>query len=116
MSKPVSFARQAQRTHHVAVASMLSAVAFVLMYVEFPIPALIGYAVAILIIALTKYISLGSMSMLTVYAILVSLFWSGGDPVVIIWACTLAILCILRHRANIQRLINGTENKFGQRL
>ena len=41
MSKPVSFARQAQRTHHVAVASMLSAVAFVLMYVEFPIPALI---------------------------------------------------------------------------
>lgn len=86
------------------------------MLICFPIPALIGYAVAILIIALTKYISLGSMSMLTVYAILVSLFWSGGDPFVIIWACTLAILCILRHRANIQRLINGTENKFGQRL
>ncbi len=37
----VSFAREAQRTHKLAVAGMLSAVAFVLMYVEFPIPALI---------------------------------------------------------------------------
>ena len=41
MSNQESFASQAQRTHRVAVAAMLSAVAFVLMYVEFPIPALI---------------------------------------------------------------------------
>ena len=41
MSSSVSFAKEAQRTHRLAVASMLSAVAFVLMYVEFPIPALI---------------------------------------------------------------------------
>ncbi len=39
MPESVSYSRH--RTHHVAVASMLSAVAFVLMYVEFPIPALI---------------------------------------------------------------------------
>ena len=37
----VSFAKSARRTHRIAVASMLSAVAFLLMYVEFPIPALI---------------------------------------------------------------------------
>ena len=36
-----SFAKSAARTHKVAVAGMLSAVAFILMYVEFPIPALI---------------------------------------------------------------------------
>ena len=41
MSNQESFASQAQRTHRVAIAAMLSAVAFVLMYVEFPIPALI---------------------------------------------------------------------------
>ncbi len=41
MSGSVSFAREAQRTHRLAVAGMLSAVAFVLMYIEFPIPALI---------------------------------------------------------------------------
>ena len=37
----VSFAKSARRTHRIAVASMLSAVAFLLMDVEFPIPALI---------------------------------------------------------------------------
>ena len=41
MSHSASFAKEAQRTHTLAVAGMLSAVAFVLMYVEFPIPALI---------------------------------------------------------------------------
>ncbi len=41
MSNSASFAKEAQRTHRLAVAGMLSAVAFILMYVEFPIPALI---------------------------------------------------------------------------
>ena len=41
MSNSASFAKEAQRTHKLAVAGMLSAVAFVLMYIEFPIPALI---------------------------------------------------------------------------
>ena len=41
MSDSASFAKEAQRTHRLAVAGMLSAVAFVLMYVECPVPALI---------------------------------------------------------------------------
>ena len=41
MSESAAFARQAHRTHKLTVASMLSAVAFVLMFLEFPIPALI---------------------------------------------------------------------------
>ena len=82
----------------------------------FPVPALISYVIAILVIALTKYISLGSMCMLTSYAILVSLFYSHGSWQIILWAFVLAILCIIRHRTNIQRLIHGTENKFGQKI
>ncbi len=41
MSNSASFAKEAQRTHKLTVAGMLSAVAFVLMFLEFPIPALI---------------------------------------------------------------------------
>ena len=82
----------------------------------FPIPALICYAVAIAVIALTKYISLGSMTMLTLYAIIVSCFFSGGDVWIIAWAIILAAMCILRHHGNINRLIQGTENKFGHRI
>ena len=86
------------------------------MLVCFPIPALIGYVVAIGVIAATRFISLGSMCMLTVYAILVSAFFSGGDLLTILWAVLLAALCILRHRTNIGRLIHGTENKLGQKV
>ena len=82
----------------------------------FPVPALIGYFVAILLIALTKFISLGSMSMLTVYAIAVCCFCSDSNLCIIIWSILLALLCILRHRTNIKRLLAGTENRFGQRI
>ena len=41
MSSSASFAREADRAHKLAVSGMLSAVAFVLMFLEFPIPALI---------------------------------------------------------------------------
>ena len=41
MSQPATFAKDIQRTHKLTVAAMLSAVAFVLMFLEFPIPALI---------------------------------------------------------------------------
>lgn len=82
----------------------------------FPIPALICFAITIAIIAVTKYISLGSMCMLTLYAILVSVFYSNGDPWVIAWAVVLMLMCILRHHGNIKRLLSGTENKFGQRV
>ena len=82
----------------------------------FPVPALICFGVAIGIIAVTKFISLGSMCMLTSYAILVSCFRAEGRWLVIAWAVILAALCILRHRGNIVRLIRGTENRFGQRI
>ena len=87
-----------------------------MMLVCFPIPALISYVVAIAIIATTKFISLGSMCMLTLYAILVSIFFSHGDPIIIGWAVLMALLCIIRHRTNIIRLMNGTESKIGQKV
>ena len=34
-------------------------------------------------------------------------FWPVG-----VWGIALAALCVYRHRANIQRLIKGTENKL----
>lgn len=86
------------------------------MLICFPVPALIGYICAIAIIALTKYISLGSMCMLVIYAVTVSCCFSGGDTVIILWSILLAIMCLIRHRTNIIRLVKGNENKFGQRI
>ena len=81
----------------------------------FPVPALICFALGIAIILITKYVSLASMSLLVLYAILVSVHWGVGDYRVILWAWMLAALCLIRHHANINRLIHGKENKLGQK-
>lgn len=86
------------------------------MLVCFPIPALIGYVVAIAVIAATKFISLGSMCMLVSYGLVVSLFFSGGDLLTILWAVALAAMCVIRHHANVGRLLSGTESKLGQKV
>jgi glycerol-3-phosphate acyltransferase PlsY len=84
------------------------------MLMTYPIPALISYVVAIAIIAVTRFISLGSMILLTLFGVLV-IFTCGGDWFAIVWAIVLAALCVYRHRANISRLISGTENKLGSK-
>ena len=85
------------------------------MLVCFPVPALISFAVGFLVILITRYVSLGSMSLLTCYAVIVSCFYSGYNPWLILWAVVLAVLCIIRHHANISRLIHGNENKLGHK-
>ena len=75
----------------------------------------ISILVCVAIIALTRYISLGSLSMLFCYAVLMSITHWG------LWySCAFAVLlflmCTYRHKRNIQRLAQGVENKIGQRV
>lgn len=81
----------------------------------FPVPAFICYILTIALIAVTKYVSVGSMFLVTFFAVLVSIFWAQGDVVVILWTIVMAALCIWRHHANIDRLLHGKENKLGQK-
>jgi len=82
----------------------------------FPWQALVCFALTIGLIAWKRYISLGSMFLLISYAILVSLTYTGPFKLfVILWAVILALLCVIRHHANIQRLLNGTENNLGKK-
>ena len=82
--------------------------------VLFPVPALISFAAAIAVICFTRMISLGSMTLLCLFAlILFATQW--GNWLVCLWALVLAILCVYRHRTNITRILNGTENKLGHK-
>ena len=82
----------------------------------FPVPALICFALTIVLIALTRYISLGSMFLLTAYALLVNLTYNGEwNTYVLIWSVLMALICIGRHHQNIIRLIKGTENTLGKK-
>ncbi|MBI4321936.1 MAG: glycerol-3-phosphate 1-O-acyltransferase PlsY [Chloroflexi bacterium] len=81
-----------------------------------PWPALPGAVVGIAVMALTRYVSLGSI----VGATLISIFalaWTlmVGSPVeYLLFFFTAAGLVIFRHRANIARLLAGTERKIGR--
>ena len=80
----------------------------------FPVPALICIALTVAVIALFRYISVGSMLLVIAYFTL-SFFFSGGNACIIVWAAVLMVMCIARHHANIDRLIHGTENKLGKK-
>ncbi len=81
----------------------------------FPLWALICIAITIIVIALFRYISVGSM-LLVISFFGLSFVFSNGNPCIIVWAAILMTMCVLRHRANIVRLIHGTENKLGNKV
>jgi glycerol-3-phosphate acyltransferase PlsY len=76
-------------------------------------PTLFAGLIAILIIAVTRYVSLGSL-LLTV---LLPLFiWWMDGPIEVLWASLLfCLFAFVRHRTNIVKLLNGKENKLGSK-
>ncbi|NLV58720.1 MAG: glycerol-3-phosphate 1-O-acyltransferase PlsY [Clostridiales bacterium] len=75
----------------------------------------IAIVICLVVIALTRYISLGSMVMLFVFAVLMCIdFWGQWFPCA--FALALLVMVVYRHRANIGRLLKGTENKIGQKV
>ncbi len=86
----------------------------VLLYCD-PLAGAIAIALCVAVIAITRYISLGSMVMLLSYFILGCMLRWGEWPV-LAFRLVLLVLCIYRHHANIDRLRKGTENKIGKRV
>ncbi len=84
------------------------------MLMTFPVPAVVCYLVGIAVIAATKFVSLGSITLTCLFAVLVIAASWGSIPVAA-WAVAMAGLLVWRHRANIVRLMNGTENKLGSK-
>lgn len=72
---------------------------------------LISAVSAILIMAITKYVSLGSISGAVIFLVL-GLTFRFGDVYFCIFAAIISLLAIIRHKTNIQRLLNGTESKL----
>lgn len=73
------------------------------------------------IVAATRYVSLGSLAVVSLFVIEVVVYGQNGGfaleapQLYELYAITvfLMILAFVKHRANIVRLLNGTENKFG---
>ncbi len=79
---------------------------------------LIVMIVSLAIMAATRYVSFGSVlgSVLFVIIKIIKDFVTGDiQPVGMICIIIMGALIVIRHRANIKRLLNGTENKLGSK-
>lgn len=76
-----------------------------------PMAALVLAVVFVLVAGATRIVSLGSLA--TAAAAPLSLWLFYQPPVIVGMACFLGAMVIIRHRGNIQRLLAGTEPRFG---
>jgi len=85
----------------------------------FPVGLLIAAAVWVLTVLATRYVSVGSMlagAALTASALLLPPHPFGNSLCLTVVCLVVAVLVILRHKSNIHRLLNGTENKIHSRV
>lgn len=85
----------------------------------FPTALLICLAVFFVVLALTKIVSVSSMSAATALPLTLSIFrYVLNIPVqssLYIFSFIAAALIVFTHRSNIKRLVNGTENRIGRK-
>ena len=77
-----------------------------------PWTALISIGAFLVVVFLTKYISLGSIIAVIVFAACVWFAVKETNVYMRWFSVIAALLVIIMHRSNIKRLIAGTENKF----
>lgn len=81
---------------------------------------LICLAAFLLIVIITRYVSLGSLAVVTIFLVCMIIFGYRGDyrldpallPEFCIVAAVITGLAFWKHRANIVRLVHGNENKL----
>ncbi len=71
--------------------------------------------VFLLVVALTRYVSLASILAAASFPIFAFYFVPERTPAVIFGLLFIPLLIIAKHHANIRRLLSGTENRFGRR-
>lgn len=69
----------------------------------------------VVVVAITRYVSLGSLLISIVFPIWIAVRYPGDIHMLLI-GLVYAASAFYTHRANIKRLLNGTENKLGQKV
>jgi glycerol-3-phosphate acyltransferase PlsY len=84
-----------------------------------PLATIAAVLLWLVLVLTTRYVSLGSMAAAVLLPVGVwlepAILGSERSPALLATAIVVAVVVVLRHRANIGRLLNGTENRFGQK-
>jgi glycerol-3-phosphate acyltransferase PlsY len=79
-----------------------------------PLAVGVGFVCWVLCMLLSRYVSLSSI--VAAIAVAITIWIQGDKPLLVKVALTaLAVLVVWLHRANIKRLLNGTESRFGKK-
>jgi len=89
------------------------ATSFGVLLVLFPLISFILFVAGVIVIAITKYVSLGSITAAVLFPILLAIFGYGWK--IVLFGVAVGGLALYRHRSNISRLLEGRENKLGQK-
>lgn len=75
----------------------------------------IGLAIFVAVVAVTRYVSLGSLIVVWYIPIFSVMYYreSSYFPVILVISILFTALAYIKHSTNIKRLLNGTENKLG---
>jgi glycerol-3-phosphate acyltransferase PlsY len=73
--------------------------------------ALLSLMVFLVVFAITKYVSLGSMSAALSFPFVILLVYQSTVPSLIVFSMFIAILVLITHQKNIERLIRREESK-----
>lgn len=77
-----------------------------------PFTGLVGFGVVVVTVLLTRYVSLGSI-LAALSVIPVSQLVFHDTPQLIPFLAALTVFVVYKHKANVKRLLDGTESKFG---
>lgn len=91
----------------------ISTILGVLLFTDWRIFVIAG-AWMLLMIYITKIVSVSTLSGLVV-ATIISCFLHKGEYAIVSGILLLTVITFITHRQNIRRLLNGTENKFGKK-
>lgn len=80
-----------------------------------PLAALSSLGVFVVIFAITRYVSLASIVAAVMLPVFCLLWMPDRSPIFVGGVIFLALLVIAKHHANISRLMQGTEHRFGSK-
>ncbi len=76
---------------------------------------LCAFVLFLIVTVTTRYVSLGSLIISILFPIWILIIFPGNLHMFLV-GMVFTISAFIKHRSNIQRLLNGTENKFGQKV
>jgi glycerol-3-phosphate acyltransferase PlsY len=77
-----------------------------------PKAVLVSLAVFVVVVAATRYVSLGSV-LSAISAPIAAFFLGTRDSYILLSVSAISLIIVIKHHANIGRLLAGTESRFG---